>query len=89
MDTIPKLMEMEGLHRKKVRMSDSNYFIRFPNKSEIWIDGLDDKARVDKILGREYSTVYFNECSEMPYDSITTVLTRLAQQVDGCLNKAF
>ncbi|MFA6478350.1 MAG: hypothetical protein WCV67_08535, partial [Victivallaceae bacterium] len=36
-------------------------FIRFRNGSEIWFIGLDDKSRADKILGREFATVYFNE----------------------------
>lgn len=89
MDTIPKLMEMEGLNRKKLRISDSGFFIQFPNKSEIWVDGLDDKDRVDKILGREYATIYFNECSEMSYDTISTVMTRLAQNIEGCVTKAY
>jgi hypothetical protein len=50
-----------------------------PNKSEIWFGGLDDPKRVDKILGWEFSTVYANEASQIPWLSFTTVLTRLAQ----------
>ena len=89
MDTIPKVMEMEGLDPKKVKTNESAHYLMLPNGSEIWIDGLDDKERVDKILGREYTTIYFNECSEMPYDSVSTVLTRLAQNVPGCENKGY
>ena len=36
---------------------------------------------MDKILGREYATVYFNECSEISYPAVTTAFTRLAQRV--------
>jgi len=38
-----------------------------PGKSQIWIGGLDEKERVEKILGQEFfSTIYFNECSANP-----------------------
>jgi len=51
-----------------------------PNGSEIWVGGLDDKDRVEKILGNEYSTVYFNEISQIAYDGIEVGLTRLAEK---------
>ena len=89
MDTIPKIMQMEGLNKKKFKWSTADHYITCPNGSEIWVDGLDDKERVDKILGREYATIFFNECSEITYDAVSTVLTRLAQNIPGCTNKAF
>lgn len=61
-----------GQHRQ------DGYF-DLPNGSTIWLGGLDDKERVDKILGREYSTVYLNEASEIPYSSVLIALTRLAE----------
>jgi phage terminase large subunit-like protein len=61
----------------------------YPNGSEVWFAGLDDKERVDKILGKEFSTVFFNECSQIPYTSVLTALTRLAQKVPGLKNKAY
>ena len=54
---------------------------KFRNGSEIWFLGLDSKERVEKILGREFATVYFNECSEISYPAVTTAMTRLAQRV--------
>ena len=59
-----------------------------PNGSEIWLGGLEDKDRVDKILGREYATIYLNEASQISYHAATTVLTRLAQTCDGLRQKA-
>ena len=50
-------------------------------KSEIWIGGLDDKVRADKILGKEYSTIYANEASEISYHIHTHLMSRLAQNV--------
>ncbi len=49
------------------------------SRSEIWIGGTDDQSRVEKILGTEYSTIYANECSQISFDAITTLWTRLAE----------
>lgn len=54
-------------------------YYTLPNGSEIWYGGLDDPKRVDKILGTEFATMYFNEASQIPYGSFTTALTRLSQ----------
>ena len=61
---------------------DSYFSIETQNgTSEVWIAGLDDKERVDKVLGKEYATLYFNEASEIPYASYLVAQTRLAQKV--------
>lgn len=75
-DTLPKLLRMLGV--KYTFLSNEVFYL--PNGSEIWLLGLDDKERVDKILGMEFSTVYFNECSEITFDAVQTALTRLAQK---------
>src|SRR5688572_4782202 len=54
-------------------------YIEFPNGSRLWIGGLDEKERVEKILGNEYASVYFNEGSQIPYSSVLVGRTRLAQ----------
>ena len=46
--------------------------------SEIWFAGL-DSSNLDKILGREYATLYGNEASEYGFDVREVVLSRLAQ----------
>ncbi len=90
LETLPKVMElcfpglMENCHLDK-----QDWFLTLPNKSEIWFSGLDDKERVEKILGKEYSTVYFNECSQIPYQSITLALSRLAQKTECLKLKAY
>ena len=62
--------------------SDKNLgFVRFPNGAEIWFLGLDKQEKVNKILGTEFCTIYFNECNEIVYTTIDLVLTRLAQVV--------
>lgn len=78
MDTFLKVMRLAfpGL---AYELNKSDQFARFPNGAEIWFLGLDDAERVEKILGKEFATIYFNECSQLPYATITTVRTRLAQ----------
>jgi PBSX family phage terminase large subunit len=88
LDSIPKLIELMGI-KSAVEWRESDHYILFPNGSEIWVDGLDDRDRVDKILGREYATIYLNEVSQIAYPTVTTVLTRLAQNVEGLRNKAY
>ncbi len=79
-DTIPRVFE--GFF-PNVRYTENktDWFITTPNKSQIWIGGIDDKARVEKILGTEFATIFANECSQISYDAITTMRTRLAQNI--------
>ncbi len=88
MDTLPKVLQLcfPGL---TIRINKNDGYGVLPNGSEIWFAGLDEKERVEKILGMEFATLYFNECSQIPYDSVLTALSRLAQKVDGLRNKAF
>ena len=80
LDTFPKLMKLcfPGIQYKSHEQAG---YVKFRNGAEIWFLGLDSKERVDKILGREYATAYFNECSEISYPAVTTAMTRLAQRV--------
>ena len=57
----------------------SDMYWLLPNESRIWVAGLDEKERVEKILGTEFSSIYHNEASETPYSSVLTLRTRLAQ----------
>ena len=63
-------------------LNKSELYTILPNGSEVWFGGLDDKERVEKILGNEYATLYLNECSQIPWSSRNVALTRLAQMVD-------
>jgi phage terminase large subunit len=64
-------------------MSESDMEIKHVNGSMIRVDGLDDQDRVDKILGTEYGHIFFNESTQLSWPTVTTVLTRLAQNVPG------
>lgn len=79
-DTFPKVMELAYPEASYRWMEQDGYFL-FPNGSEVWLSGLDDKDRVDKVLGKEFVTIYENEASEISYDAHTTLSSRLAQKV--------
>ena len=78
-DTFPKLMELcyPGCPYK---LNKADWFVTFPNGSEIWFGGLDDKERTEKILGNEYATIFLNECSQISYSAFLIMITRLAQR---------
>ncbi len=86
-DTFPKMMRMvfPGVAYKK---NKSDYYFELPaddgmgnvGVSEVWIGGLDDKERTEKVLGQEYATILLNECSQIGLSSREIVRTRLAQK---------
>jgi phage terminase large subunit-like protein len=78
-DTFPKVMKL-CWPEVTFEINKSDWFARLSNGSEIWFAGLDDKERTEKILGMEFATIYLNECSQIPYGSVETALTRLAQR---------
>lgn len=79
MDTWPTMMRLAFPH-VEYQMNKSDQFVTMANGSEIWFGGLDDKERVDKILGKEYATIYVNESSQIAYETVLTLRTRLAQK---------
>lgn len=80
-DTLPKVLKLcfPGV---PVTFNKTDFYVDFPNGSQIWIGGLDDKERVEKVLGQEYATLYFNESSQIAWGSIETAMSRLAQKVE-------
>lgn len=80
-DTLPKVLSL-CFPSLRVRFDKTDFYIEMPNGSEIWIAGLDDKERVEKILGQEYVTLYFNESSQIPWGSVETAMSRLAQKCE-------
>lgn len=80
-DTIPKVLNacFQGVD---IKLNKTDWYYECPNGSQVWIGGLDDAERVEAILGNEYSTMYFNECSQMSWQSVEVGLTRLAESSD-------
>jgi predicted phage terminase large subunit-like protein len=85
LDTWPAMMEM-CYPSVDYDISKTDWFARMPNDSEVWFGGLDDKERVEKILGTAYATLFFNECSQIPLQSRNIALTRLRQVCEAEIN---
>src|SRR5580700_6966595 len=88
LDTLPKVFKL-GFPGQVLKYHRADGYFSLTNKSEIWIGGLDDAGRIEKILGREYATILLNECSQIPYSSVVMALTRLAQVVPGLTQAAY
>lgn len=80
-DTLPKVLKL-CFPQVPAKFDKTDFFVELPGGSQIWIGGLDDKERVEKVLGAEYATLYFNESSQIPWGSIELALSRLAQKVE-------
>lgn len=79
LDTWPKMMRL-CFPDVPYKVNKSDQFATLGQDSEVWFGGLDDKERVEKILGKEFATVYVNESSQVAFDTIVTLRSRLAQK---------
>ena len=80
LETLPTVMRICAPWARNAMLEQSMTMHLF-NDSSIVLGGLDDKARIDKILGRECASLYFNEASEFAYQQVGVARTRLAQNV--------
>lgn len=80
LDTFPKVMRI-CFPEVHYDLSKTDWYAKLPGGSEIWFAGLDDKERMEKILGLEYVTIYINEASQVAWTGVQMLLTRLAQRV--------
>lgn len=87
LDTFPKMMKL-AFPSLTYKPNNKYSFIEFPNGSEYWFGGLDNEKSMEKILGNEYSTIFFNECSEIPYAGVELLYSRLAEK-NELVNKCY
>jgi phage terminase large subunit-like protein len=78
LDTWPKMMK-EAYPDVDYDINKADQFAKLSDGSEVWFGGLDDKDRIEKILGKEYATIYPNETSQIVFQTILILRTRLAQ----------
>jgi hypothetical protein len=88
LDTLPRVMQLCFPDAILKEHRQDAYFA-LPNGSRILVGGLDDKDRVEKILGLEYTSIFLNEASQIPYSSALIAFTRLAQMSPPIDQKAF
>ncbi|MFZ4165300.1 phage terminase large subunit [Brevundimonas sp. NPDC058933] len=66
------------------KINETDMTIEYENGSMVMFLGLDDGARMERVLGLEFLTIYVNEASEFPtYEPIEMLTTRLAQKIKG------
>lgn len=67
----------------KIKQNKADGYYEVPaadgGTSLVWLGGTDDADRMEKLLGFEYSTIYLNECSQIPFDAVPLLDTRLAE----------
>lgn len=80
LDTFPKVMQL-CFPEVPYELSRTDWYAKLPGGSEIWFGGLDDRERMEKVLGLEFATIYLNECSQISWAGVELVITRLAQKV--------
>lgn len=78
-ETIPNVMRI-CFPSLPVSYNQVDCTVTFHNGSSIVVGGLDDKERTEKILGLEFSSIYLNEASQIPFASFQLAQTRLAQK---------
>lgn len=79
-ETVPAVIDLAypGL---QLKWHEKDGYYEAPNGSQLWLCGLKDKARLDKVLGKEFVTIYLNEASQITLEAFGVVITRLAQTV--------
>jgi Uncharacterized conserved protein len=80
-DTLPQVLQL-CYPAVKWELNRTDWNIDFQNGSQIWFGGLDDKGRMDKILGNEYVTGFLNECSQISWEGREMVKSRIAQRIE-------
>jgi Uncharacterized conserved protein len=89
MDTFPKVMSVcfpQLVKGKDWDINMSDGYAWLPGGSQVWFLGLDDKERMEKILGLEFATIYINEASQVAWAGVQILLTRLAQRCTQIIN---
>jgi PBSX family phage terminase large subunit len=82
--SIPKLLIYDDFKplrsNKDFKINHQDLTVSFPNGSKIYCYGLNDDSKMEHILGNEYSTIFFNECSSINYSRMKPVKSRLAEK---------
>lgn len=79
-DSLPKYLS-QFVPQSQYTLVKSELKVEFANGSVIVLGGLDDEERSQKVLGTEYITIFCNEATQMSYEVIGMLRTRMAQKV--------
>ena len=79
-ETVPAVLQL-AFPGVELKWHEKDGYYQHPNGAQLWLCGLKDKARLDKVLGKEFVTIYLNEASQITLEALRVVITRLAQNV--------
>ncbi len=77
--TLKKMLGPTMMDRS-YELNRTDWIYTLPNGSEIWLVGIGTEEEADKLLGAEFSTIFYNECNQMAYLNIETTFSRLAEK---------
>jgi hypothetical protein len=77
--TLPDVLRM-CFPNLSVKYNNTDYVCTLPNGSTIKIAGLDDQKKIERLLGTEYSSLWYNESNQIAYPAVNKLKTRLAQK---------
>lgn len=85
LDTMPKLLRIYYpqlfAHWNNGGFNGGTSVFTLPNGSEIHFSAVGNEKEVEKLLGTEYATIFLDEVSEINYEALQKLRTRLAQKV--------
>lgn len=85
LDTFPKVMSTI-FPEVEYHINKTDWYATLGNTgSEIWFGGLDDGVAMEKVLGKEYATVFMNEASQSQWAGYMLLMTRLAQNIEQAI----
>jgi phage terminase large subunit len=79
-DTLKRYLD-DNIPAELYSKSETELTVKLTNGSSLTVSGLDDAERVEKILGNEYITVLLNEATQLSWQTVQIILTRLSQTV--------
>jgi phage terminase large subunit len=86
--TLPDVMKkvFPGQH---YHINKQDWTVSFrKGKPQIWLCGVENNDRVEKVLGLGLNTIFLNEASQIGYKTFYTLMTRLAEK-SSCKNMVF
>jgi hypothetical protein len=86
--TLPDVMR-KVFPGQKFIINKQDWTISFrKGKPQIWLCGVENNDRVEKVLGLGLNTIFLNEASQIGYKTFYTLMTRLAEK-SSCKNMVF
>ena len=79
--TMPELLGPNMMDRRNYELNRTDWIWTLPNGSEIWLAGIGSEEEAEKLLGAEFSTIFYNECNQVKdFKLVEKTYSRLAEK---------